>query len=91
MRGNSRNYQRKYGSTPGFDLCGGAAALIHGVMRFFAIAVLLVVGAGCEKQLSPEEAEQKREAEMAARPTPTPKPGAWMKDAKSPLDKKPTR
>ncbi len=60
-------------------------------MRFLAVALLLVIGAACEKQPSPEEIEQKREAEMAARPTPTPKPGAWMKDAKSPLDQKPTR
>ncbi|MGB8169250.1 MAG: hypothetical protein WCF18_17260 [Chthoniobacteraceae bacterium] len=60
-------------------------------MRFLAFALLLLVGAGCEKKPSPEEVEQKREAEAAARPTATPKFQDRLKDYKSPLDKKPTR
>jgi hypothetical protein len=60
-------------------------------MRFVAFALGVLVIAGCEKQPTPEEIEQKREAEIAVRPTPTPKPGAWMKDARSPHDKRPDR
>jgi hypothetical protein len=90
MRGNSSNYQRKASPTNGLIFAMPSSGCYTGGMRFVAFALLLVVVAGCEKQLSPEETEEKRQAEIAARPTPTPKPGAWMKDYKGPLDKKPT-
>jgi hypothetical protein len=58
-------------------------------MRFAYFGVFLVLSAGCEKKPTPEEIEQKEQEIIRAKVTPTPKPGAWMKDYKSPLDKKP--
>jgi hypothetical protein len=58
-------------------------------MKSIAAALLLAAFLGCDRTPTPEEVQKQQDAERAARPVPTPRPGAWMKDAKSPLDKKP--
>ena len=72
-----------------FPLCDSLALLLNGAMRFALFPVVLMLCVGCEKKPTPEEVEQKQQEVIRAKGTPTPKPGAWMKDYKGPLDKKP--
>jgi hypothetical protein len=59
-------------------------------MRFVLFALVLASFVACEKKLTPEEIEQKKEEERA-HATPTPKVGLTkdrLKDYKNPLEKK---
>jgi hypothetical protein len=56
-------------------------------MRFLAAALILVICIGCEKKPTPEEIQEKREAERVARPSPSPKFQDKLKNYKSPLER----